>query len=233
MTSLPYPLTKSNYRLFIADANNQIVINVKNYLTTLDTYTNLFINEQSDTSKLSSYIQSMEESSNLILLTLKDCASSVDSKKCKLPICKYNNEIQDIIVDLLTKFSSITIEKNKEKYNFLPLILTNSFAKLITSNDTNKYADGTYHLCGGTSIKPFDPNSPTFSNFQALSENAKILQENNNQQVFINNIITALEYLAVAIVVITIALIIYNKFFMKKTEVILNKIGGYLFKLLK
>lgn len=231
MTSLPYPLTNSQYKLFIADTNNPIVINVKNYLTTLETYTNLFINEQSNTSKLGSYIQAMEQSSYLILSTLKDCASSVDSKRCRLPICQYNNEIQLIIVDLLLIFTRITMVKNKEQYNFLPFMLTNSFAKLISDNSANKYADGTYHLCGGSGITPFNPNSPTFSDFQALSENAVVLQQNNNQQVFISNIITWLEYLAVAIVVITIFIIVYNKFFKKKTDVILNKIGGYFSKI--
>ena len=85
MASLPYPLTKPTYRLFLLDSNKNkdIVNNVKNYLTTLEIYTNKFIEEQSNTSKLSSYIQSMEQSSYLILSTLKKCASSTETNKCK------------------------------------------------------------------------------------------------------------------------------------------------------
>ena len=232
MTTLPFPLTDPKYRLFLSDSNKNkdIVINIKNYLTTLDTYTNKFINEESDVSKLSSYIQSMEQSSNLILNTLKNCASSVDLSKCKSKDCEFNNEIQLIILDLIINFNSIMTTDKKKQYKFLPLLLTNSFSKLITDNDKNKYRDGKYYLCNGFEITPSDPNSPTFSNFQELTENAEILKQNNNQQVFINNIITWLQYLAVAIVIITIVIIVYNKFIKKETNVILKKVGGYFSK---
>ena len=103
MTTLPYPLTDQKYRLFLSDTNKNkdIVINIKNYLTTLDTYINKFIIEESDISKLSSYIQSMEQSSYLILNTLSNCASSVDPNKCKLEVCEFNKEIQLIILDTI------------------------------------------------------------------------------------------------------------------------------------
>lgn len=232
MASLPYPLTDPKYRLFLSDSNKNkdIVINIKNYLTTIETYTTKFIEEQSNTTKLSSYIQSMEQSSNLILNTLKKCASSVDPNKCKSKDCEFNNDIQLIIFDLIIKFNSITSSGIKNKYNFLQFMLTNSIAKLITDNDKNKFRDGKFILCNGFDISPPDPNGPLFSDYQELNENAKILKENNNQEVLIGNIIIWLQYLAVIIVVITIGIIIYNKFFKKKTDVILNKIGGYFSK---
>lgn len=232
MTSLPYPLTKPKFNLFLSDSNKNkdIVINIKNYLITLETYTNKFIEEQSNTSKLSSYIKSMEESSNLILNTLIKCASSVDPNKCRSNDCEFNKEIQDIIMELIIKFTSITSIGIKKQYEFLPFLLTNSYTKLITDNDKNKYYNGKFYLCDAFELSPPDPNSPTFSRYQELTENAEILKENNNQQVFINNIITWLQYIAILIVVITISIIVYNKFIKKKTDVIINKIGGYLSK---
>jgi hypothetical protein len=232
MTTLPYPLTDSDYELFLSDSNKNkdIVINIKNYLTTLETYTNKFINEESDVSKLNSYIQAMEKSSNLILNTLNKCASSVDPNKCRSNDCEFNKEIQLIIIKLLGKFTEITSIGIKKQYNFLPIILTNSFSKLITDNNINKDREGKYYLCYVFEILPPDPDSPIFSDFQELTDNAEILKQNNNQQVFINNIIKWLQYLAILIVVITIVIIVYNKFIKNKTNVILKKVGGYLSK---
>jgi hypothetical protein len=232
MTSLPFPLTDPKYKLFLSDSNKNkdIVINVKNYLTTLNTYLNKFIEEQTNTSKLSSYIQSMEQSSNLILSTIKNCASSTDPNKCKSIVCELNKEIQLIIFDLIVKFQSITSTGIKKQYNFLPLILTNSIAKIITDNDKNKYRNGKFYLCDAFEISPPDPNGQLFSDYQELVEDAEVLKESNDKQVLINNIITWLQYLAILIIVITTIVIVYNKFFKKKADVILNKIGGYLSK---
>lgn len=232
MASLPYPLTKPTYRLFLLDSNKNkdIVNNVKNYLTTLEIYTNKFIEEQSNTSKLSSYIQSMEQSSYLILSTLKKCASSTETNKCKSTDCEFNKELQLIIIDLIEKFTSITSVGIKKNYKFLSLMLTNSFSKIITDNNKNKYRNGTYYLCDVVEIAPPDPNGQLFSEYQELVSDAEILKENNDKQVLINIIITWLQYIALLIVVTTIGIIVYNKFFKKKADIILNKIGGYLSK---
>jgi hypothetical protein len=172
----------------------------------------------------------MEQSSNLILLLLKDCSDSIDPQKCKLSICKYNEEIQYVLIDLISKFSSITMNPSKQQYNFLPFMLTNSLAAQITSNSVNKHKDGTYFLCNIFSVKPPDPNSPTFSSFQDLKKDAVILQQNNNQNVLIGNIIIFLQYFAIAIVIITILIVIYNKYIKTHTETILKKVGGYFSK---
>jgi len=234
MASLPYPLTDSNkYKLFLSDSNKNkdIVINIKNYLTTIETYTKKFVEEQSNISKLSSYIQSIEQSSNLIVNTLKECATSIDRNKCKSKECEFNNDIQNIIIDLIIIYSEITAKGiKKEKYSFLSVILTNSFSKLITDNDKNKYRDGKFYLCNAFEITPPDPDGQLFGKYQELVEDAEILKENNNQQVFNDNIIKWLQYLAILIVVITIGIIVYINFFKKKTTVILNKIGGYFSK---
>ena len=125
MASLPYPLTDSNkYKLFLSDSNKNkdIVINIKNYLTTIETYTKKFVEEQSNISKLSSYIQSIEQSSNLIVNTLKECATSIDRNKCKSKECEFNNDIQNIIIDLIIIYSEITAKGiKKEKYSFYQL----------------------------------------------------------------------------------------------------------------
>jgi hypothetical protein len=232
MTSLPYPLTDAKYKLFLSDSNKnkEIVINIKNYLTTLETYTKQFTEETSNVTKLSSYAQSIEQSTNLILNTIKECASSVDRNKCQSKICEFNNDIQNIIIDLIIHFSEITTSKTKERFKFLSFILTNNFAKLITDNEKNKFRDGKFYLCNAFEIKPPDPDGPLFGTYQELVEDAVILKENNDQQVLNDNIIKWLQYLAILIVVITICIIVYIKFFKKKTVVILNKIGGYFSK---
>jgi len=229
---IPFPLTDPKYRNFLADKTDPIVLSVKDNLNILSTNLNLFVTESAlpgrDTIKLGTYIKNIENKANSILVLLTDCANNEDKKKCSLPVCKNNIDIQNILIDLIVKFSLITRPPN-EKFNYLPFLLTNSLAKLITDNKKNMHNDGTYYLCNTFQVTPPNPNSPTFSSYQDLIIDANTLQSNNDQAILTNQIITYLGYSAIVLVLIIIAIYIYYKV-IKNNNNTVKKIGGYFSK---
>jgi len=232
--SLPYPLNDPKYTRIPIDNTDPTIKSLINYLNNFNNYVDLFIKETSNTNKLDSYSQPIQESCNSILSLLNDCANSNDRNKCKSVICKNNILLQNIIIDLYIKLTDITSVDPKKNYKFISFLLLNSYATLIASNPMHKnISDGKNYLCNGASVTPPDPNQPTFNKFQELVADAEQAQETRDTNVKTNNILTYLGWTALGIIIIIIAILIYKYVGKKPLENLDKNVGGFIYKMIK
>jgi hypothetical protein len=214
--------------------NDSIATKIKNSVNDFISNTDLF-SKETDTNKLDTYSKLIETSTGNLIYMLKPCADNTlsDSDKCNLQICEYNNEIQLIIIYMITHLSQICTG-SKKQYEFLPFLLTNTLGSVIASNPLNKHKDNQYYLCNGPATDPPNPNSPTYTQFENLVDDAKTLQENRDTRIQTNDIIKYLGWSALIIVIIIIIIIIYNsnkKPVDQTVKETVKTVGGFLKKL--
>jgi len=227
--SIPPPLNKYVGQF---DINDPQIVSLKNYLIEYNNNVELF-KKESDKTKLDTYSKIIQKRCNSILLLLKDCSDSNDKNKCTLPICKNSNIIQTIIIDIFVDLTDLTAEP-KKSYSFMPLLLLNSLSTMVCSNISNKNnADGKYYLCGSNSIRPPDPNSPTYESYKELISTAVEQQESRDSSITLNTLLIYLGYSAAGLVVIIIGILIYQRFGKKPIKELEKKLGGYINKMLK
>ena len=216
------------------DKNDPQIISLRNYIIEYNNNSELF-KKESDKSKLDVYSKSMQNKCNSILLLLKDCAESSDKNKCSLPICKNSNIIQSIIIDLYIDLTDLASGSElKKSYSFVSLLLLNSLSTLVCSNISNKNnADGKYYLCGSNSIKPPDPNQPTYETYKELLNTAIEQQESRDSDIATRNLLVYLGYSALGLFIIIIGVVMYKKFGEKPIKELEKKLGGYINKMLK
>lgn len=235
--SLPDPLNNSSISPLLSTINqsDSTFIKIKTILITLNTNIESFNNEPSDTNKLDIYSRNIQNSSQELLNLASTCASSTDTNKCRLPICKYSNLLINVILEIAIRLATIATTGIKKEYSFMNFILFNSLATIITSNSTNLNISSKKHmLCdNSTKFNPPDPTQPTFATFQNLIEVAEVQQQNRDTRIETNETITYLIYGGIGLVIIIIIIILYNYFAKKPVEELNKKLGGYINKMWK
>jgi len=235
-------LNANMYKYLLVDSSGKyvysnpdaILTRLQDHVRTIYSSIVLFNNEDirtANTNNLDRYAIIINNNINKIIEIGIPCIEDKNdpSTKCTTDVCKYMNEIQNILLDLQLTLEIVIIGDIKKKYDFLPFFIQYNFVSRITSNTKNKdIFTNKYLLCNGSTYSPISDKPELQQQFQELLKEKEQIQiqvvESNKTQFIINIFI----YVFVCVIIFLVFLFIYKKYYSTKKDIknVAKLVGG-------